>query len=330
MQRKRRSPIFFIGLLLLIIVFCACCIVSIFALFSFANMMDFSTGDNVIRNGNYNEIIAVIKVEGVITSTPASTLFSTESKDMVSVVIDKLDKAEHDKKVKAVILDINSPGGEVYGSDLIAQKVNEVKNSGKPVIALMRDVAASGGYYIAAPATKIVASNSTITGSIGVFLETTDMTGLYDKLGIKSYTVTNSEGDFKHVDPKELGDKDSEAYKIIQGIADDTYDQFVQTIIDGRSMTRDEVVALADGRIYSGKQAKEIGLIDEIGYMDDAIEITKNQAGLDNPKVVEYTNSGGYFSGLDSRISSVIKSLEKVVKVEDTKSNFKVMYLLPY
>lgn len=329
MQKNRRSPLFVIGIIVLFLIFCICCVASTFLFFSWSASLGLTSNDIVLQDGNSNTQIAVISINGEITSTaPTGGFWGTVEKDMVTEAIDRLDRAEKDPSVKAIILEINSPGGEVYGSELIANKVKEVIEAGKPIITLMRDMAASGGYYIAAPTTKIVASNSTITGSIGVIFQTMDYDGLYEKIGIKTYTITNSEGDLKVIQGQ-LDDKTSEGYKVLESIADDTYDQFVNTIAEGRNMTREQVVELADGRIYSGTRAQELGLIDELGYFEKAVEVATDEADLSNPEVIQYIDSDPYLSSLNIRFGSLFNTLENKLNPGQKQGELKIMYLLP-
>ncbi len=300
-----------------------------FMFLSWSASLGLSSGDNVLQSGNTNEQIAVITINGMITSTPpAAGLWGTIEKDMVSEVIDKLDRAERDSNVKAIILDINSPGGEVYGSELITKKVKGVIESGKPIITLMRDMAASGGYYIAAPTNRIIASNSTITGSIGVVFQTVDYEGLYEKLGIKTYTITNSEGDLKVIQG-DLGDENSEGYKVLESIADDTYDQFVDTVVEGRGMTREEVIKIADGRIYSGTRAQELGLVDTLGYFEEAVEAAMEEADLSDPQVVKYVKSDSYLSSFNVKLGIIFESIEGKLSPGQGQGELKIMYLMP-
>ncbi|HEX9805229.1 MAG TPA: signal peptide peptidase SppA [Candidatus Dojkabacteria bacterium] len=327
---RRRFPFIKISIILFLLLFlCICFIGSTYFVIKFIDTLQVGPYDETILSGNRNEQIAVVEINGVISSTPeAGGFFDPVQEDMVTRTIDKLEKTKNDDNIKAVILDINSPGGEVYGSELIALKIKEVKEK-KPVIALMRDTAASGGYYIAAPANKIVASEITITGSIGVLIQTADIEGLYNKLGIQIYTVTNSEGDNKVLTGQDLGDPNSEGFTILRGVLDDTYDKFVETIVEGRGMTEAEVVALADGRIYSGRQALENGLVDEIGYMDKAIELAMEEADLAEPRVVIIAKEEEAHS-IDEQIAKLISNTNEVVTGEAPGGKLKVFYLLPY
>lgn len=328
-EKRGKSPLLIIGIIILIMIFCICCAGSVFLLFSWAASLDIESSENIIQKGSSSEKIAVIKIYGPITTIPETGLFSEATDSMVDATIKKLDKAMSDNNVQAIILDINSPGGEVYGTELIANKIDEIKTEGIFVVALLRDTAASGGYYIAAKADNIIASHTTVTGSIGVFFQLQDLEGLYEKLGIKTYYVVNSEGDLKVV-RGELEDKDSKAYQVLQSIADDTYDQFVSVIAEGRNMSRNEVIKIADGRVYSGLQAKELGLVDELGYFETAVEQAKKNAELSDPTIYEINRVNLSWSSFDAKIKSMINIFG--IEIGDTKNqeNMKVMYRMPY
>lgn len=323
MQKKSSGPNLWPIIIVLVgtVVLCICCFIS-FAFFG-ALVEDLDISEDTVQSGNTNEQIAIIPVEGVITSFSATDFWGNSEVDMVTSIINKLERAKNDDNVKAVILEVNSPGGEVYGSELITNKIKEVQDEGKVVVSLMKDTAASGGYFISAPTDKIVASQTTITGSIGVFIQIQDIDGLYAKLGIENYYVTNSEGDLKVV-RGDLNDENSEAYQVLQSVLDDTYDLFVQVIVDGRDLSREEVVELADGRIYSGKQALELGLVDEIGYMDKAIEVATAEADLDNPKVVRYGNNLSYIGGLNAKFTDLT---EPFAKIAEDERGMKLMFI---
>lgn len=286
---------------------------------------NFNIGETTVEDGNSSEKIAVIEISGVITQSPVANLFEEPQLDMTTSIINKLERAKNDENVKAVILDIDSPGGEVYASELIYNKIIEVKDEGKYVISLFRSMAASGGYYIASPSDHIVASETTITGSIGVKIETQDLKGLYEKLGIETYSIVNSEGNLK-IAGEDLGDSESEAYKSYQKILDDIYNQFVGVVSEGRDMTRAEVVKLADGRVYSGKNAKEIGLVDSIGYFEEAVDEAKTLINNNDATVVRYTNYDSYVSELGFKINSQLSKLNSLIP-DDTKVETKILYI---
>ena len=327
-NNSRRTTLIWVFIIFLgLISLCSCCFISM-VLFSVAlEDIDSSLGKEIIQEGDLEEQIAIIDIKGVISSSPVVDLFGNEETGMASLVIKKLDRALIDDDVKAIILDINTPGGEVYASELIYKKIKEIRDSGKIVIALMEDMAASGGYYVAVSSNKIIASRTTITGSIGVVLTIQDLEGLYEKLGIKTYTITNSNGDFK-VMRDGLDDKKSETYRIIQDVSDDAYELFVESVAEGRNMTIEQATFLSDGRIYSGQQAFENGLIDEIGYLPEAIDLATSESNLTDPEIVRYKiNDSNSFYGFGLNISKIINSIFPVT--QNSETSFKILYQIP-
>ncbi len=195
-----------------------------------------------------------------------------------TTMVEAIRKAEQDKTVKAIVLRIDSPGGSALASDLIWAELKACK---KPVIASMGDTAASGGYYIAMPAQKIFAEPGTLTGSIGVFGMKLVVGGLEEKVGLKSETITRgaNAGIFSVSKPFSATER-----KAMGSLIEDTYDQFLTKALEGRkkagkAMTRPELEKLASGRIWTGRQAKENGLIDELGTLSDAIDAAKDASG---------------------------------------------------
>lgn len=245
---------------------------------------DIST--TVVENGDITETVAIIPVEGVITNQQQIDIWGEKTPSMAENIVSKIDMAQNDSNVKAVVLQVNSPGGEVFATKLIYNKLKEFKSTGKTLVVQMKDMAASGGYYVSVPADKIIASNITTTGSIGVIVSGVDYEGLYEKLGITEYNVVNSQGNLKVLE--NLKDKNSESYKVLQSILDDVYDDFVNNVAEGRHMSKYQVTTLADGRIYSGKQAQENGLIDILGEFDTVKQTTEDLANLTNPHYVTY------------------------------------------
>jgi protease-4 len=198
-------------------------------------------------------------------------------------VVRQLVSFKKDDSIKAVILRVDSPGGAVAPSQEIHDEVIRVAAK-KPVVVSMASVAASGGYYVSIPAHRIVANPGTITGSIGVIMQFTNLEELYGKLGLKSLVVKS--GEHKDI-ASPFRPMTSEDRKILQGVIDDVYDQFVSAVAEGRNLSVEKVRNLADGRIFTGRQAKEIGLVDELGGMQDAVGIAKDLAGISGePKLV--------------------------------------------
>ncbi|WP_081410913.1 signal peptide peptidase SppA [Desulfotruncus alcoholivorax] len=228
--------------------------------------------------------VGVIRISGVIAGGADSAgLF--ESAVGSETIMEQLRRAAADPAIKAVLLRLDTPGGTTGASQEIALEVDRLRKAGKKAVASMGDVAASGGYWIASRCDKIVASPGTITGSIGVIMTTSDLQGLYQKLGVANRV-------FKSGKHKDMGspnrDITGEEQAIFQGMVDEMYEQFIATVSEGRNMEPDEVRKLADGRVYTGKQALDNGLVDVLGNYYDAVELAADLAGIKGkPEVIE-------------------------------------------
>ncbi len=246
------------------------------------------------------EAVGIVTIEGMIVgSAPAGPFASNASADDI---VERLDMAREDDSIKAVVLRMNSPGGSAAASQEIADAVMRLRESGKIVVVSMSDVAASGAYWIACRADTIVANPATITGSIGVILETVQVQELYGKLGISNEV-------FKSGPHKDMGSPTrpvtEQERAIFQGMVDDIYHQFVDVVAQGRDLSRERVLQLADGRIYTGRQAEGLGLVDELGGLRDAVRIAADLAGIKGePRVVEI-GAPDFWSWLSSGFSSL-------------------------
>ncbi|MCF3943916.1 signal peptide peptidase SppA [Oceanobacillus alkalisoli] len=243
--------------------------------------------EEVIEQGTSFEKIAVLELNGIIMEDSAGSLLSGVTYRHQRF-LDLLDHAAEDGNVEAIILDVNTPGGGVVESAEIHEKIlNIQQNYEKPVYISMGNTAASGGYYISAPADKIVAHSATLTGSIGVIMESLNYTELADNLGIDFNTIKS--GEFKDImsGSREMTEEER---AMLQTMIDELYGDFVQVIVDGRGMSEETVRELGDGRIYTGAQAKENGLVDEIGTLDDTIAMMKEDYNLEDAAVIEYTS----------------------------------------
>jgi protease-4 len=215
------------------------------------------------------EKVAVVEVTGMIVDS--------------SNTIDELKNYAKDASVKAIVLRINSPGGAVAPAQEIYSEILKVKEK-KKVVASMGAIAASGGYYIAAPTDRIVANAGTLTGSIGVIMELPNVSGLMEKIGIQTQVIKSGRHKdlasvFKELTPQER--------KILQDVLDDVHEQFIEAVSAGRDMKYEDIKKLADGRIFTGRKALELGLIDELGNMEDAIMVAGRLGGIKGePEVV--------------------------------------------
>ncbi len=273
------------------------------------NFSDFSNyTEEVIQGTNPKEKIKVVDVDGVIQSNDANDF-----------VVDELKKAKEDPQIKGVILNVNSPGGSVYASERIANEIKALKEEQKPVYTVMREMAASGGYYISAPTDRIYASNETWTGSIGVIIQSYSLQGLFEKYGIKEQNITTG----KMKDAGSQGrDMSKEEKEYFQGLVDSAFDRFVKIVAEGRNLSEREVRKLADGRVYDGSQALSNGLVDKIGDLDSAIGDMASENDLEDPMVIRNENIMGSFSSIFSKVTDLKKSesdlaiLDKLMKNE--------------
>ncbi|GIK53354.1 MAG: hypothetical protein BroJett014_23270 [Planctomycetota bacterium] len=247
------------------------------------------------RASGGNDKIAVIEVSGVIMESESS-LFSPGA-NPVAFVQDGLRRARQDDSVKAVIIEVNSPGGGITASDLIYHEIVEFKkSSGKPVIVYMKDLAASGGYYISAPADVIVANRTTLTGSIGVIMQGFNLHGTLTEI-LKGRDMTIKAGDNKDMgsmfsDPE--SEQAKESRRLLQQLVDEMHVQFKQVVKDGRgSKLKPDWDSYCDGRIFSAQTALKQGFIDKIGYFEDALAEASRLSGASDPTVVEYGRQSG-------------------------------------
>lgn len=238
--------------------------------------------------------IALVRVEGVILDSQTT--------------IGELKRFSENPSVKAIVLRIDSPGGGVVPSQEIHDAVKRIRShNNKAVIASMGSVAASGGYYIAAATDRIVANPGTLTGSIGVIMETANVEGLLQKIGVEGIVIKS--GKYKDVGSP-LRKMTEEERGLLQAVMDDVHKQFIEAVAEGRSIELPAAQALADGRIFTGRQAKEAKLVDELGDLEDAIQLAADVAGIEGePKVVEPKRRFSLRELLDSKLSLVFPKL---------------------
>jgi protease IV len=236
--------------------------------------------------------IAVIDVDGMMINMRQGG-FLQAGDNPVSLFLEKIDRARNDPAVKAVVLRLNSPGGTVSASDMMYHALLEFKRtSHKPVIACMLDVAASGAYYLACGSDGIMAQPTTVTGSIGTIMQTVSFAGTMQKLGIKAEAIKS--GDLKDM-ASPLHDLGPREREILQNIIQQFYQNFLTVVLAGRNnLTRDKLLPLADGRVFTADQALKEGLIDKIGYPGEAIAWAKEKAHLIRIRVVIYNRPFGY------------------------------------
>lgn len=279
----------------------------------------------VVKEGNSAKQIAEVSVKGEIVDVGTGGLFGADGYNH-QAALKQLDTIKRDDTIKGVMLTVNSPGGSTYASDELYQKLKEVKDAGKKVYVQMETMAASGGYYISAPADKIYAGPQTITGSIGVISESIDYSELLGNLGVKTNTIKSGEHKDIMSPSKEMTPEERE---ILQSINKDSYDQFINVIVKGRHMSESKVRQLADGRIYSAQQAKNNGLVDEIGYKDAAIKDLKKAINAKDAQVISFDESEAGLSslfGLKSFFNGIRADVEQVKSILHNDSQTRPMY----
>ena len=266
--------------------------------------------------------IAVIPLSGTIT-IENSSLFPG-SAITPELVRDYLAKAEQDESVKAIVFRIESPGGEIAPCQEILWEIERVGET-KTIVVSMGGTAASGGYYISTKADKIVALPTTMTGSIGVISQIMNIEGLLEKLGIEIETFKG--GQYKDM-YRGFREMTREEEEIMQGMIDEYYELFIEVVAEGRGLNKEEVRNLATGQIYSGTEAKELGLIDELGDLDTAINLTAEIAGIEDPIVEYYRKPGltlrsllGFVDAIRARITGL--SAQDMILLEILSYNYR-------
>ncbi len=253
--------------------------------------------ERTVDRGPSGTKIAVVRVQGLIEETLAERVRA------------QLDRARRDDAVVAVVLRINSPGGYLTASDALYHHVQVfTEETGKPVVAAMDAVAASGGYYAACAADTIVAQRTTVTGSIGIVAQYFFLNELMeDKLGIQSVTLKRGrQKDWPNMFSAEMTAEQRDY--IMEALLDPGYDQFVDVVAEARGMDHQDVLDLATGRIFMGPEARERGLVDEIGYFGRAVDIAREKAGVARARVVEYVRPFGLMDmfGLTAKAESLL------------------------
>jgi len=243
--------------------------------------------------------LALIRIEGPIL----------DSKDTV----DEIKEYAKDNSIKAIVLRVDSPGGAVAPSQEIYEEVKKAVAK-KKVVVSMGSLAASGGYYISAPATKIIANPGTLTGSIGVIMEVPNVEGLMNKIGIKTEVIKSGEHKDMASAFRSMG---KEERKILQGVMDNVHEQFIKAVSEGRKIRMEELRKIADGRVFTGEQAKTYGLVDELGTLEDALKTAANLAGLkEEPVVVFKKDKVSLFDLLRNKFPKEITDIFPTVKIK--------------
>ena len=284
------------------------------------------------REGRAHEI-AVIRVEGFLSEFDRRDGLLDYVENPVDSVSAQLRLIRDDSMIRGVLLVIDSPGGTVTASDVLYHRINAFREeTGIPVVTLMKQVAASGGYYVASSSQYIVAYPTSIVGSIGVIIGSFNFKELMDRYGVKYVMVKSGEHKGLLSPFGGVGDED---IAILQRIVDDMLERFIDAVAAGRqNLTREEVTALADGTIYIAKEALTLGLVDEIGYFEDAVSALCSIASIGTPNVAEYRRSRGLKDMLGSMSARLLlrsfpqNSLPDVA--DPALGRFGIYYVLPH
>ncbi len=254
--------------------------------------------ETVVSGKGVNKI-ALIDISGFISEEKPTGLI--DRPDMVARLKEELTAAAKDEKVKAILLRVNSPGGTITASDLIYHEVLQFKKkTGKKVIVSILDLGTSGAYYIAMAADQVIAHPTSVIGSIGVIMIHVNFEGLMEKVGVSAEAI-------KSGPLKDMGSPvkplSSESRSVIQGVIDNMYERFLTVIVENRkNLSADQIRKLADGRVYTASQALESGLVDQIGYLQEAIQVAQSKAGISEAKVILYHRGEGTKNNIYSQV----------------------------
>jgi len=253
--------------------------------------------------------VAVITVEDII--------LGSEWTGSAGWIVNQLDYAMEDDEVKAVILEIDSPGGGITACDIVYGKIRELQSDGVTVVAFMRNIAASGGYYISAPADRIIAQPTTLTGSIGVMISAFNIEGLFEKIGVEAVVFKSGENKDILSPYRPVSEEERE---VLQGITDEMFERFREVVAQGRGLSDEQMEAVSDGSVFTASQALELKLIDKIGYFADAEQVARQASGP-RTQVVRYTapptladvlfaSGQAPFSRIEKRLASLTETLQ--------------------
>ncbi|WP_054693509.1 signal peptide peptidase SppA [Syntrophomonas palmitatica] len=246
------------------------------------------------------QTLAVIEINGFLGETGSAPMLEANTAS-AEKIMEAIRTARDRKDIKAVVLRINSPGGTSVAAQEVGVELDRLRKSGKPVVTSMGDVCASGGYWVACSSDQIVANPASLTGSIGVIMEFSNLQGLYEKLGIRQEVIKS--GSYKDIGSS-ARPLTPEERKFLQEIVGDSYEQFLNQVEKGRKgkITRSELIKIADGRIFSGKMALKLGLVDKLGNYYDALDLARKMAGLKKDSTVEVLNANSFWNDLLSNV----------------------------
>jgi len=254
-----------------------------------------------VQEGDLTGKVAIIGVEGMLMDERAAGLLQ-QSENPLSMFVQQLDQAADDDSIKAVVLRVNSPGGSVTTSDTMYDALVRFREkTHKPVIASAQELDASGAYYVSCGADKIIVCPTTIIGSIGVIFDSFDLQGTLDKLGvqtdaIKSAPLKDMGSPYRHLTP--------EARQIMQGMVDEYYARFKNIVVQNRGIKDSDTLTLVtDGRVFSGQRGVELGLADQVGRLNDAVDLARKMAGIPDGEVIMYKRPYGYSGSIYADMS---------------------------
>ncbi len=265
----------------------------------------------VYTGGPGKATVAVIPIEGLISSEGGSSGLFSLQEAVADTIIDFIEDADIDTSISAIVLKINSPGGTPVASQELARAVRETK---KPTVALIRDMGTSGAYWVASSADWIIANRLSLTGSVGVYASQLEFGGLLD-----DYNVTYQRmvaGKYKDIgSPYRRMTEEEEA--LLQGQLDRMHDYFVHDVADNRGLSEGEAANLATGMFYLGEEALELGLVDELGGKDEALAHLKEELGVTELRFIEYRETPGFFESLSTLLASISPRLTGSYKTGD-------------
>jgi protease-4 len=270
--------------------------------------------DAEAARGRTSGKIAIIEVEGMLMNAKSGG-FLQATENPLSLFNQQLDQAEHDSAVKAVVLRVNSPGGTVTTSDAMYELLLRFRaRSKKPIVASMQEVAASGAYYVSCAADKIVAQPTSVVGSIGVIFNTFNFSGTMEKIGASSVAIKS--GPLKDMgSPFKPMTEDEKA--VMQGMVDEYYARFLHVVTSRRTLIGDDTPRTAtDGRVFSGEKAKSLGLVDELGLLEDAIDTARRLADAPKAKAIMYKRPYGYRGSIYAETNIPQPQAANVTKLE--------------
>src|SRR5215207_7087073 len=321
-RRRRRWPFVVGGLVALGLVGLA--VVAVVLILSAGGPTAPTAYDEEYVAGDGRDIVAVVPVEGTIAPAD-NTLGGTQPTTTPEGFADALRQAGQDTSVVAVVIEVNSPGGGVTASDEMHQSILDFKkNTGKPVVVSMGDTAASGGYYIATAADRILANETTLTGSLGVIFPLNNYAEAADKFGITQVVIKSGKykdmgNAFREMRPDER--------EIFQSIVNQDYSEFVDVISEGREIPEDRVREIADGRVYSGSQARDLGLVDSFGGLDEASATAGRLAGAKDATVIRYVQEPTLTETLLARLAPQEPQAQQIMEAAGLDLEPKPYYL---